>query len=251
MFKTTLMLSGLMFGAAVIAAPAPVDNLNGLSLAERVEILERTLESRNNAQQNIQTQLDEMQMEVNELRGAVELHTHKLEQILQRQRELYLEIERQVEAVSQQVPLQAVSNNVAQTPVSTTPQVSESDAYDNAVNLILKEKRYDDAIPEFRSFLENYPQSSYASNAHYWLGQLLFNKREWSQAESHFDQVVRYYPDSTKRADSILKLGVIAQKRSNIARATQLFEQVIAEYPNASEKRLAETRLRSIKQDQQ
>lgn len=251
MMKATLILSGLMFGAAVNAAPAPVDNLNGLSLAERVEILERTLESRNNAQQNIQMQLDEMQLEVNELRGAVELHTHKLEQILQRQRELYLEIERQVEAVSQKVPQQQVSSSPQpQVPVSTAPQISESDAYENAVNLILKEKRYDDAIPAFRAFLENFPQSDYASNAHYWLGQLLFNKREWSEAESHFDQVVRFYPDSTKRADSILKLGVIAQKRSNIARATQLFEQVIAEYPNASEKRLAETRLRSIKDDQ-
>lgn len=250
MFKTTLTFSGLMLGAAVIAAPAPVDNLNGLSLSERVEILERTLESRNTAQQNIQIQLDEMQLEVNELRGAVELHTHKLEQILQRQRELYLEIERQVEAITQQAPQQR-ANNVAQ--IQKTPQasqMSESDAYDNAVNLILKDKRYDDAIPAFQSFLEQYPQSSYAANAHYWLGQLLFNKREWSQAESHFDQVVRFYPDSSKRADSILKLGVIAQKRSNIARATQLFEQVIAEYPNASEKRLAETRLRSIREGQ-
>lgn len=251
MFKATLMLSGLILGAAVSAAPAPVDNLNGLSLAERVEILERTLESRNNAQQNIQLQLDEMALEVSDLRGAVELHTHKLEQILQRQRELYIEIERQVEAItrhSAQQPALTETTSVTSAPAVTA--MTESDAYDNAVNLILKEKRYDDAIPAFQSFLESYPQSSYASNAHYWLGQLLFNKREWVQAESHFDQVVRFYPDSSKRADSILKLGVIAQKRSNIARATQLFEQVINEYPNASEKRLAETRLRNIKEGQ-
>lgn len=238
-----LVSCSLVFWAAGVVAQAPVENLNSKSLMERLVILERTISARNDAQQVIQVQLDEMQLEVNELRGAVELHTHKLEQILQRQRELYLEIDRRVEQLAK-APVNEPA--VPETVVSETQL--ESEMYDGAVNLILKEKKYDEAIPEFRAFLQAYPQSEYAPNAHYWLGQLLFNKREWGAAEEHFDQVVRFYPDSGKRADSMLKLGVIAQKRSNIARATQLFEQVIAEYPNASEKRLAETRLKSIRE---
>ena len=224
-------------------AQAPVENLNSNTLIERITTLERTISARNQAQQVIQIQLDDMQLEVNEIRGAVELHTHKLEQILQRQRELYLEIDRRVESIIQ-APAQEV---VQQAPVIQTPQ--ESEIYDNAVNLILKEKKYDEAIPEFQSFLQQFPQSQYAPNAHYWLGQLLFNKRDWGNAEQHFEQVVKFHIDSSKRPDSILKLGVIAQKRSNIAKATQLFEQVISEYPDASEKRLAETRLRNLKQN--
>lgn len=224
-------------------AQAPVENLNSNTLIERLTTLERTISARNQAQQVIQIQLDDMQLEVNEIRGAVELHTHKLEQILQRQRELYLEIDRRVESIIQ-APVQEV---VQQTPELQTPQ--ESEIYDNAVNLILKEKKYDEAIPEFQSFLQQFPQSQYAPNAHYWLGQLLFNKRDWGNAEQHFEQVVKFHIDSSKRPDSILKLGVIAQKRSNIAKATQLFEQVISEYPDASEKRLAETRLRNLKQN--
>lgn len=244
------LLAGLLQGAAFNAAfaQAPVENLSGGSTEQRLSALERTISARMNAQQTIQTQLDEMQLEVNELRGAVELHTHKLEQILQRQRELYLEIDKRMEAVlamPQSLPQEVPTE---QAPVANN-SLSENDAYDKAVNLILKEKRYDDAIPEFQQFLKDFPQSSYAPNAHYWLGQLLFNKRDWANAEQHFDQVVRFYPDSSKRADSMLKLGVIAQKKSNIARATQLFEQVISEYPNASEKRLAENRLRNLQQN--
>ncbi|BDX07301.1 tol-pal system protein YbgF [Planctobacterium marinum] len=233
----------LVLWGASAAAQAPVENLNSKSLMERLTILERTISARNDAQQVIQIQLDEMQLEVNELRGAVELHTHKLEQILQRQRELYLEIDRRVESLAQ-APVRSAE---VSEPVVNETQL-ESEMYDGAVNLILKEKKYDEAIPEFRAFLKSYPQSEYAPNAHYWLGQLLFNKRDWGAAEQHFEQVVKFYPDSGKRADSILKLGVIAQKRSNIAKATQLFEQVIAEYPNASEKRLAETRLKNIRE---
>lgn len=238
----TLGLSTLLVSSLAMAQ-APVETLTANSLVDRLITLERTISARNQSQQVIQNQLDEMQLEVNELRGAVELHTHKLEQILQRQRELYLEIDRRVESLMQ-VPVQEV---VQETPAVETPK--ESEIYDNAVNLILKEKKYDEAIPEFQAFIEQFPQSEYAPNAHYWLGQLLFNKRDWGAAEIHFETVVKYHPDSGKRPDSILKLGVIAQKRSNIAKATQLFEQVISEYPNASEKRLAETRLRNLKQN--
>jgi len=242
MMKAKTASCALLFVSTLVSAQAPVENLGSASLVERLTILERTISSRNQAQQVIQNQLDEMQLEVNELRGAVELHTHKLEQILQRQRELYLEIDRRVESLSK-APVQEVPQ--ASPAVS---QPGESEIYDSAVNLILKEKKYDEAIPQFQTFLKQFPQSEYAPNAHYWLGQLLFNKREWKTAEEHFQQVVKFYPDSGKRPDSLLKLGVIAQKRANIAKATQLFEQVISEYPDASEKRLAENRLRNLKQ---
>ena len=48
--------------------------------------------------------------------------------------------------------------------------------------MVLKEKQYDKAIPEFRSFNQKFPQSSHMQpNAHYWLGQLLFNKNELAE----------------------------------------------------------------------
>jgi TolA-binding protein len=52
----------------------------------------------------------------------------------------------------------------------------ENQAYDAAVNMVLKEKNYDKAIPAFEGFIKQFPNSSYVPNAHYWLGQLMFNK---------------------------------------------------------------------------
>lgn len=246
MIKRISALSlSFVLGAAVYAAPAPVTDLGTGSLEQRIAVLERMVDTRTNVQHRIQEQLDVMQDEVSQLRGTLELHNHQLEQILQRQRELYLEIDKRIEAVMTQVP----AAGVAETPVdvaSASPVGDESQAYDRAVDLILKEKRYDDAIPEFQSFLQNFPNSSYAPNAHYWLGQLLFNKQDWSGAGEQFQVLVSGYPDSTKRADALFKLGVVEEKRANLARAKQLFEQVISEYPDSSSKRLAETRLKSL-----
>lgn len=251
---TALGLS-IAFGAAAIAAPAPVSDLNDSSLERRVDVLERIVNSRSDMQIKIQQQLDFMQDEVSELRGTLELHNHQLEEILERQRELYLEIDRRIEGLqsssgngmASSVSTPSTSSpmvSTANTAVST--QMSESDAYDNAVNLILRDKQYDQAIPAFQSFIETYPNSTYAANAHYWLGQLLFNKQEWQQAAEQFEILVGSYPDSSKRADALFKLGVVEQKRQNIARAKQLFAQVISEYPDSSSRKLADTRLKTI-----
>lgn len=241
--RSIATLSGLAIGAAVIAAPAPVSDVNSGSIEQRLQTLERMVSTRTNVQHRIQEQLDLMQDEVNELRGSVELHSHKLEQILQRQRELYLEIDKRIQAATAAPAAPVVAETTTQ-----APSMGESQAYDRAVNLILKDKRYDQAIPEFQAFLQKYPQSDYVANAHYWLGQLLFNKQDWKQASSHFENVVRFYADSPKRADSILKLGMTMQKLGNQARAQQLFEQVASEYPDSSARKLADARLRELKQ---
>lgn len=241
--RSIATLSGLAIGAAVIAAPAPVSDVNSGSIEQRLQTLERMVSTRTNVQHRIQEQLDLMQDEVNELRGSVELHSHKLEQILQRQRELYLEIDKRIQAATAAPAVPVVAETTTQ-----APSMGESQAYDRAVNLILKDKRYDQAIPEFQAFLQKYPQSDYVANAHYWLGQLLFNKQDWKQASSHFENVVRFYADSPKRADSILKLGMTMQKLGNQARAQQLFEQVASEYPDSSARKLADARLRELKQ---
>lgn len=247
MIKRTIALSlSLALGAAVHAAPAPVTDLSDASLEQRLTIIERMVNSRANSQHRIQEQLDTMQDEVNELRGSIELHNHQLEKILERQRELYLEIDKRIEAVSSQPP--AIVAVPGQTQPDNTYVLSEDEnqAYDKAVNLILKDKQYDLAIPQFQAFITKFPNSSYAPNAHYWLGQLLFNKQDWSGAGEQFQVLISGYPDSTKRADAIFKLGVVEQKRSNLARAKQLFEQVVSEYPDSSSRKLAETRLNNL-----
>lgn len=247
MLKLNIVIVPLLFiGAAANAAPAPVENVNSGSVSERVDVLERLVDSRSQMQHRIQGQLDEMQYEVNQIRGDLELHSHKLEQILQRQRELYLEIDRRIEMAVRK----PVAEITPESTNSTEPVLSadETSLYDRAVNLILKDKRYDQAIPEFQSFLKQFPKSEYASNAHYWLGLLLFNKQDWANSEEHFNQVASFYPDSSKRADSLLKLGVIAQQQGNQARALQLYEQVVSEYPDSSVRKLADSRIRSLKQ---
>ena len=221
------------------------------TITEQLSNLERKLDARNRAQVNVQRQLDELQTEVNELRGVTELHTHQLSQVLNRQRELYQELDRRVsEALKPEnnVPsaIIAPTTSLSGSSVNYSTNLTENEAYDRAVNLVLKDKQYDEAIPEFQAFNQNFPDSSYAPNAHYWLGQLLFNKTEYVKAKIEFNSVVEQYTDSNKRSDAMLKLAMVEQKLNNSAAAKIWYQKVLAEYPDSSAAQLAKPRLDNL-----
>ncbi|ASG66228.1 tol-pal system protein YbgF [Idiomarina piscisalsi] len=251
MKKTLLAVSLLVPG--LVLAQAPVSGLSSSGDVEkRLDQIERMLEARSSAQLNMMDQLNSVQQDVAELRGITEEHAYQLEQLLQRQRELYQEIDRRFNQLkdnnSQSNDAGAGYSNMQQVPTQTdgssySASLSENDAYDKAIALVLEDKRYDAAIPAFQSFLESFPNSTYAPNAHYWLGQLFFAQQEYGKAEQQFMTVVKDYPDSNKRGDCLLKLGAIANDQGNTADAKRYYEQVISEYPDTTEANLAKQRL--------
>lgn len=259
--KYILLNALALASASVNANPAPVTDINlnrpsmtssavqaTGSVEQRLAALERMVEARTEAQLRMTQQLQTLLDEVSELRGVTETHAYQLDEILQRQRDIYQEIDRRVSAI--QLPAQqptAVSPTNASTPtVAYSSDASENDAYDKAVNMVLKDRRYDAAIPEFESFIRNYPNSSYAPNAHYWLGQLLFNNNELAKAKTHFERVVTNFPEASKVADSLLKLGQVAEREGDKSAALKYYRQLMQQQPNATSAKLAQERITAL-----
>lgn len=226
-------------------AQAPVQRLGSGSIEERLNQLERVMDARNAAQMALLEQMNTLQNEVAELRGRTEEHAYQLEQILQRQREIYQELDRRLAVRTETVQVSEQGNGNVQN-VAMSSDLSENDAYDLAIKLVLEEKRYDAAVPAFRDFLTRFPQSSYAANAHYWLGQLLFAEGQYDQAKIEFSIVVDQYTDSNKRGDCMLKLGIIAQQQQQPQAARSYFQRVIDSYPGSTEASLASKRLAEL-----
>jgi len=264
--KYTLLTAIALAHAGAIANPAPVTDINrnrsvisnsqqaqpAGTLEQRLAELERIVQARSEAQLRMAQQLQLLLDEVSELRGVTETHTYQLDEILQRQRDIYQEIDRRVSAV-QTTP----SANIPTIPVNTSApaagaavyssDVSENEAYDKAVNMVLKDRRYDAAIPEFENFIKSYPDSGYAPNAHYWLGQLLFNNNELAKAKTHFERVVSNFPDSGKVADALLKLGQVAERENDKNTALRYYRQLLEKQPNATSAKLAQDRVNALK----
>jgi tol-pal system protein YbgF len=256
--KHALIVAAMICGiGTAMAAPAPVDDLIGGSGDERLAKLERILKARQQNDFDMQRRLDTLQNEVLELRGITEQQNYQINQILQRQRQLYEEIATASSkaTAAPPVPTTATASSSSSPTSTSTPTVSEpsvtstldeTGSYERAVNLVLKERQYDAAIPAFREFIKQYPDSAYAANANYWLGQLLYNKNDYETAKQAFSTVVSKYADSSKRADSLVKLGMIAEKSNDKAGAKALYNKVLKEYANSASARLAQQQLSTL-----
>ncbi|MGI2190494.1 tol-pal system protein YbgF [Shewanella sp.] len=247
--KRAVLITAMFLGAgAAVAAPAPVEDIAGGSGDDRLARIERIVKSRQQSELDMQRRLDTLQQEVLDLRGLTEQQNYQIEQMQQRQRQLYDELAN-LSSKASAAPAAAAATStpsVASTNAASS-SLSETSSYESAVNLVLKERKYDDAIPAFRAFIKQYPDSVYAANANYWLGQLLFNKSEFAEAKQAFKTVVDRFSDSNKRGDSLVKLGMIAEKTGDKAGATQYYQQVVKDYANSAAARIAQQQLAAIK----
>lgn len=224
-------------------AAAPVSDVTATKsnkeIIKQLDDLSRQLENRNRIQIRFQNQLDELSREVSQINGNLELFNHKIEQIENRQRNLYQLIDEQKNSVAAN-PATAPSGS------SEPVTVDEKSAYQSAVDLVLVDKDYLQAITAFEAFVIDHPTSSLIANAQYWLGQLLYKEQKRDEARNAFLIVTEKYPDSNKRADSLFKIGIIDEYLGKKESAKTYYQKALKEYPNSSAAGLASKRLKSL-----
>ncbi len=239
------------------------------SLEERIRRIERLLD--NEALVDMLMRIDTMETENQERQGELESLGYAIETIKQRQRDLYLDMDRRLRqlelaaskpsapvtapaavmptvsgtatAVAPSLPLASIATTT--TSVAADPAV-ERETYQQAFNL-LKQGQYDKAILAFQTFLASYPSGNYTDNAQYWLGEANYVTRHFEVAGQEFRKVLELHPDSSKSADAMLKLGYTYYELSNWESARKTLEAVIARFPNTTVGRLAENRLQKMR----
>lgn len=254
-YKRTVTLTLLASAASIaFAAPAPVSDLNSNSTATAkssssrnetdTERLERLLRNSNRVQANLQQQVDDMSADVSELRGALERNNYEMRQLVDRQRELFIELDRVRSelAKAKQAPTPAAP---AATEGKYSSNKDEQKAYQSAVDLILQNKDYDAATIALEQFKQDFPESVYSSNANYWLGQLYFSKKKDVDSAKAFAAVVAQQ-DSNKRPDALVKLGDIAVRNNSRDAAKKYYQQAMDEYPDTASASSAKQKLAEL-----
>lgn len=155
------------------------------------------------------------------------------------------EVRAPLETPSETVALEAPSASIA---TAAAAPAEEKAAYEKAFQA-LKELRYADAAQEFQAFVDRYPDSQYAGNAQYWLGESYYVTRNYDIALTAFRKLLDRYPASGKVPDALLKIGYTHYELKQWNEARTALEQVQADFPDTTLARLAENRLRSMKME--
>lgn len=106
---------------------------------------------------------------------------------------------------------------------------------------------YDLSIAGFQNYLKQFPDSSKADSAQYWIGECYYSKKEYGKAIEEFAKVLKGYPKSDKAAGARLKIGYSYLNEKNTARAKEHLNKVIKEHPRSEEAALAREKLKKIK----
>jgi len=225
-----------------------------LSLAQRVKHLEELNQTRNQVQADISYQVSELQREVRSLTGQVEENSFKLQQIQDRQRELYRDIESRLGnqpssrvAAGEKPNTDNTTGTMTKAPasVSTTNHGNAGKDFEAAFALV-RNKEYAAAISAFGNFLTKYPNSSYSDNARYWMGQVFLVQGNLADAETQFTALITEFPESKKLLAAKLKLGDIFSKQEKWSQAKVQYNEVVAK-GTGSQKQLATKALDKIK----
>lgn len=199
-------------------------------------------------------QLQQMQEEIAQLRGMLEEQQNQIQRLQQEGLERYQDIDRRLSSgaagVNQAAPAPTPSTAGAGAPAASQAQAGsqagdpeqEKLYYDAAFDLI-KAKDFDKASQAFAAFLRKYPNSQYAGNAQYWLGEVNLAKGDLQGAGQAFARVSQAYPQHSKVPDSLYKLADVELRLGNRDKAQGILRQVIAQYPNTSAAQLAQRQL--------
>jgi tol-pal system protein YbgF len=130
---------------------------------------------------------------------------------------------------------------------SNAAPTSEKETTYAAAYDLLKDGKYDRARTEFQNFLKKYPDSEYADNAQFWIGECYFSEEKYDKAILEYDKVVKNYKQGNKTSQALFKQGLAFKLLGDKTSASLLFQQVIKDYPNTNQARTARAYLLEIK----
>jgi tol-pal system protein YbgF len=125
--------------------------------------------------------------------------------------------------------LSGTGTQVATLPPSDSPK----DNFDLAYGYILR-KDYALAEGRFRDFLQRFPGDRLAADAHYWLGESMFQRQRFRDAAESFLNVSTKYETAAKAPDALLRLGQSLAALGEKEAACASFAEVLRKYPRAS-----------------
>lgn len=219
-------------------------------------------------------QIENLQLEVQSLRGTVEQQQHELSKMKASQRDRYIDLDRRISTVMKSVqerppvPVATVeitapvieSNEVDNTtetslpdiastaqPIVIEPANAETLAEYKAAYSLVRNNENAKAELAFVDFISKYPNSELSGNSFYWLGLLKLNSGDPMSAIDQFKSVIDRFPGHDKETDTLYRLGFAYLKVEDKDSARRYLVDVIERFPNSKAAKLAKNLLSNIK----
>lgn len=231
------------------------------TISGRLSRIEESLRGSQNSQQSmleLVNQIELLKREIQSLRGQIEVVNNGVESNAKRQRDMYVDLDtrlRRIEpgaATPPAVPPAAPTTD-AGTPAGATPPApaAAASADETRIYEAAQQQRrignYKGAIVSFQSFLGQYPKSSLAHRAQYWIGDSYFNLRDYKNAIASQQKLLAAYPDSASAPDAMLNIASSQSEIGEAANARKTMDSLVARYPASEAAEKAKRRISTLR----
>ncbi|KFC63250.1 tol-pal system protein YbgF [Massilia varians] len=215
-----------------------------LELRAKVDAVARELKTQidnksdRTAQLDMLNQHEQTMQEIARLRGQIEVLANQITRAQESQKQLYADLDARLKKVEPRQ--ETVDGQVA------TVLPSEKSAYDSATAMF-QSGDYQGATTALQDFVRRYPDSAYAANAQYWLGNAYYALGDYKKAIAAQEVVTTTYAGSPKAPDAMLNIGSSYALLKDSKNAKKALQQLVSKYPESSAARTAKDRLASLK----
>jgi tol-pal system protein YbgF len=215
-----------------------------LDLRAKVDALARDVNARIDTKSDKKAALDmlnqheQTMQEIARLRGQVEVLANDVANVQKNNKDYYADLDARIKKLE---PRQETIDGQTAEVLPT-----EKNSYDAAMEKF-KSGDYKAAAAALQDFVRRYPDSAYAANAQYWLGNAYFAQRDYKNAIAAQEVVATTYANSPKAPDAMLNIASSYTDLNDKKNAKKALQQLVKKFPDSSAAAAAKDRLAALK----
>jgi tol-pal system protein YbgF len=158
-----------------------------------------------------------------------------------------------IETMSQTIPSGTFPiTGIGTDPATDPAAMASAPAPDVLYNTALRDYtsgNYPLSLQEFTDYLRYYPNTSLASNAQFYIGDIYYQQGQFEKAIQEYDKAIEQYPTGNKSAAAQLKKGFALINMNLRPQGIQELNNLVRRFPNTPEASLAQDKLTALESE--
>ncbi len=105
--------------------------------------------------------------------------------------------------------------------------------------------RYSVALGAFQNIANQFPESSLAQEAQYWIAECFYATKKYADAEKSYLSYIKNFPQGSKLCVSLYKLGLVYERQNKEKSKNLAWKKLMEQCPDAQETRVVKAQNRN------
>lgn len=196
---------------------------------------QQALETKSQGMLDLLGQIDRLNQEISRLKGDLEVVNHNVDNVQQRQRDLYADTDGRLRKLEEGGVAAASASGADGQGAGDPAQGSQANpeaAELEAAKALLGSGKFKDAFDAYSKFLQAHPGSRQAPEALLGLGSAQFSLKNYKASISTQQKLITLHPDSDKVPDAMFSIANSQIQLSDVDGAKKTLRSLLDKYPS-------------------